>query len=161
MKRLIAMMICTAAAMLSAACAGKPMPPQTMLVVQSDLKTNNGQSFYMLIRSVDTQIFLTESYPDVSNMVFAIPKDKSVLAAVPVIPGVEQKVSVKKPEDTPLAIYCLFTEPGDQWKILMSPPLESRYIINLKNNRIIETRRTFHKKRGLFQRWFSSEEEDE
>lgn len=160
MKRLIVMILCVAAAMLFA-CATKPEPPQVMLIVQSDIRTNNGQSFYMLIRSVDTQIFLTESYPDVSNMVFSVPKDKSVLAAVPVIPGVEQKVSVKKPEDTPLAIYCLFTEPGDQWKILMSPPLESRYILHLKNHRIIETQRSFHKKRGLFQRWFSSEEEDE
>jgi len=138
----------------------KDLPPQLTIVVKSNSGTNNGVPFHIALRAVDTQIFLTDSYQDVAGLIFSTPPDTSVLGTSAIIPGSTREISVNKPEDMPVGIYCLFTEPGEEWKMMLPQPLYPKYTISLEQNRIIETEKLFHKKKGLIQRIFSSDKDE-
>lgn len=109
----------------------------TKLTLRSYPDTNKGQPVYVMIRSVNAKKFLTDSYQDIADKVFADPPDPSVLDYKAILPGQKQKIKLKKP-DTSVGIYCMFTEPGDEWKIILPRPLNSKYKIELEKNRIIE-----------------------
>jgi len=139
----------------------KELPPQLTIIVKSNSGTNKGVPFHVALRTVDTQIFLTDSYQDIAQLIFSTPPDTSVLGTAAIIPGSTREISVNKPEDMPVGIYCLFTEPGEEWKMMLSQPLHSKYTISLEQNRIIDTEKIFHKKKGLIQRIFSPNLDDE
>jgi len=111
------------------------------LTVKADYNMNKGNPVYVLIRSVNEKSFLTESYQDVTSIVFKDPPDPSILAYKVILPGQKQKVRVEKPADTPVGIYCLYTEPDEQWKMMLPQPLHSRYLILLEKNKIMEKSR--------------------
>lgn len=146
---------------LNSCALNKELPPQLTLTIKSNSRTNKGIPFHVALRAVDTQIFLTDSYQDVAGVIFSTPPDTSVLGKTAIIPGSTREISVNRPEDMPVGIYCLFTEPGEEWKMMLEQPLHSKYTISLEQNRIIETEKIFHKKKGLIQRIFSSDPEGE
>ena len=158
-KRIVFMIMpAVMALLLLTACAKRePPPPQVTFRVHTESSTNNGQPFYMLFRMVDTQLFLTESYRDVVAKMFVQPCDTSILAAQSVVPGEILKVNVIKPENNAIGIYCLFTEPGDQWKLRIVQPLYDNYKLKLEENSIHEVDIRTGKK-GLLQRLFSKDE---
>jgi hypothetical protein len=108
------------------------------LTVKANYDTNRGNPVYVLVRSVNEKAFLTESYQDVIGIVFKDPPDPSILAYQVIVPGQKQKLRVEKPADTPIGVYCLYTEPDEQWKMMLPQPLHSRYLILLEKNRITE-----------------------
>jgi predicted component of type VI protein secretion system len=145
--------------LLLTACAKRePPPPQITFRVHTESSTNNGQPFYMLFRMVDTQVFLTETYRDVAAKMFVQPPDMSILAAQSVVPGENLKINVVKPESNAIGIYCLFTDPGDQWKLRIVPPLYDNYKVKLEENSIHEVEMRSGQKKGLLQRLFSKDE---
>ena len=107
------------------------------LTVRSDVDANNGQPVYLLVRSVTAKEFLTESYQDIAGKVF-VDTDPSILAYQVILPGQKQKIKIEEPGDAPLGVYCLFTEPSDQWKMMLPQPLHFRYQITLEEDRIVE-----------------------
>ena len=104
--------------------------------VSSDPKTNGGLPFYVVCRSVEGGTFVTESPEIVSKKVFASPKDPSVLRAEVIYPGVDKEVRFDKPQALPLAIYFLFTKPGEHWKTSRDQPVPSSVDIELSGNQI-------------------------
>lgn len=136
----------------------QPPPPQVTFRVYTETFTNNGLPFYMLFRMVDTQVFLTETYGDVAGKVFVQPPDISILASQSIVPGQHMKINVVKPENSAIGIYCLFTEPGDQWKLRIVPPLYDNYKVKLEENSIREVEMMSDQKKGLLQRLFSKDE---
>lgn len=155
---LLLMLLCFC---LCACAAGTPQPPQISLNIETTSQANNGKSFYLVARAVDTQTFLMDSYQDITQIVFSNPPDPSILKAEPILPGNDPQIEIRKPEEKALGIYCMFTEPGDQWKMLLPQPLHDRYILNIEGNRILEAEKIYHKRRGLLQRIFSSDDEEE
>lgn len=109
-----------------------PPPPQMKLFLHSDPAINNGQLFYMVVRAINDKQFLTESYQTVAGMVFSDPADKTVLGVHVILPGNKQEFSVEQPEQNSVAFYFLFTDPGDQWKKLVSQPLASSYDVKIE-----------------------------
>ena len=107
------------------------------LTVRSNINTNKGQPVYLLVRSVTAKEFLTESYQDIAGKLFA-DTDPSVLAYQVILPGQKQKIKIEEPGNAPLGVYCLFTEPSDQWKMMLPHPLHFRYQITLEEDRIVE-----------------------
>ncbi len=134
--------------------------PKMTIHIKSGSGVNEGRTFYVVARAVDKQVFLTESYEMVVDKVFANPPSEDVLAAVPVIPGVPRELMIKKPEEAGVAVYCLFSEPGERWKMMLSQPLFSEYDLRLRGNLIVDTTEVKHKKKGLIQRLMSSDEEE-
>ncbi len=149
-----------ASGLLGCALAGGEAGPKMILDVNPAPGANQGQPFHLVVRTVDPQTFLTESYREVAAKVYALPPDPALLTAVPILPGIGEAVVVAQPKEGGVGVYCLFTEPGERWKILLNPPLHARYTISIRDSRILETEKVFHKRRGLLERIFSDEEEE-
>ena len=116
---------------------------QMSFKVQSNDNTNDEQPVCIVIRTVNYNNFLTESYQDIAGMVYADPPDSSVIASHIILPGTKKKIKIDIPPKDLVGVYCLFKEP-DIWRILLRRPLDSKYYIILEENRIVL------KKRGLF-----------
>jgi hypothetical protein len=125
------------AALLSA-CAGGPEPPPPMQFdVNAEYPANGGRLFYLLVRSVNEKQFMLDGYQDIADKAFADPPDPTVLGVFSVVPGTEMEFTVTQPAQGPVALYFLLTQPGPQWKKLLSPPLEDEYDVAIPaNNRI-------------------------
>jgi hypothetical protein len=106
------------------------------LRVQSTAQTNAGLPFYVVVRSADSAEFLTQSYDGIASGVFATPKDKNLLHAEVVYPGVEKEIEIEKPQALPLGIYFMFSKPGDRWKTSRAQPLPSSVDIELDASEI-------------------------
>lgn len=146
--RLVGWLLAISVAVCCFGCSSRrPPPPQMKLQVKSDQAVNEGQLFYMVLKASTDKQFLTDSYQGVAGIVFADPPDKSVIGSLVIYPGLTQDFQVIQPEESPLAFYFLFTNPGDQWKKLIDQPLASAYNIRINKNDI-----TITKKRSFWKR---------
>ena len=111
----------------SAGCAS-----QTKIYVQSRDQTNAGNVLHMMVRAVDAKTAATaESYQEVAAMLFADPRDPSILSSEPIIPGRMVTVSVAQEKDKSIVLYFFFTSPGDNWRIQVANPLPAEVYIGL------------------------------
>jgi hypothetical protein len=143
---LVAMVFLLSAAILSAyGCAGQNPTTETQITlnVHSVSKANDGQLFYMVVRDINQKQFLTDTYQSVAGMVFADPQDSSVLSAQAIFPGHDQTLTVSQPAKNQLAVYFLFTNPGDHWKKMVSQPLGADYEIKIDKDQVkIDVKKT-------------------
>ena len=120
-------------ALMLSACASEPTPPPPVgFEVTADHLTNNSRLFYFVVRSATEKKFMLEGYQDIANKAFADPQDPDVLGVFSIVPGTKQVYNIKLPAQGTVALYFLFTQPGTQWKKLLSLPLNEKYNINLK-----------------------------
>ncbi len=148
-----------AAALLAAAgCAMKTKPvsaPKINFTVKSTTAANEGKPFYIVIRSCNSKEFVTGGYDSVAGALFGDPPDKSIIAYHEVIPGYTLELTAEKPDTNSIGVYCLFSDPGDEWKQLLPRPLEPRYKIDLGRNTIVSVERMIHRRKGVLQKIFS------
>lgn len=124
-----------------------PPPPQMTISLHSTIQTNGGQLFYLLMRTVNEKQFLADTYQGVADLVFADPPDSSVLGTQVIFPGLDQTFKVVQPVQNSVGFYFLFTNPGDQWKRLVSQPLANAYVIDIDGDRV-----DISVKQGFFRR---------
>lgn len=118
---------------LLSACAssGPEPPPPLSLSITSQYTTNAGKLFYMVVRSVNEKQFIIDNYTDVAGKAFMDPPDAAQLGIYSIIPGDDSVIELKQPPQNGLVgVYFLFTQPGLQWKKLLSPPMAERYDIS-------------------------------
>lgn len=106
------------------------------LKIQTGEETNGGKVCYLLVRSVEDRAFLLETYHEVARLVFDQPHTPNLLANFMVIPGENRQVEVPRPGKNGLAVYCLYSDPGKQWKVLLPAPLKKKYTIHLEKDEI-------------------------
>jgi hypothetical protein len=106
------------------------------IVLRPSAKANKGRHFFVMVRAVSETEFFADSYQKVASMVYPASKDPSVLFVRAVWPGQTQKLVVKVPGTDSFAVYALFTSPGDPWKVLVTPPLRTRYELRLGDRTI-------------------------
>jgi hypothetical protein len=121
-------------------------PPKIKFTIKSQDDTNAGRPFYIAIRNVNANQFLTDTYQGVAEKIFSDPPSPSVLAAQAVVPGEKLKIKVLKPDQNDVGIYCFFTDPSDPWKILLQQPLADKYKILLDVNKIKQSEKDLEKK---------------
>jgi hypothetical protein len=110
--------------------------PVIKFKVKSNLSVNDGQPVYLLIRTINGPEFVTDDYQAIADLFNASPFNNTVISSEFIIPGDTKKFVVTKPDDKNLGIYCMFTKPDGQWKILIQKPLEKKYVIVLENNEL-------------------------
>ncbi len=103
---------------------------------ESEEETNDGRSMYVVIRTVNNKNFMIESYDQIADMVYGDSPDKGFIVSYVILPGKEKNVTISKPEDSAIAVYALFTHPGEKWKTLIKAPFEKAYDIKLLDNSI-------------------------
>jgi type VI secretion system VasD/TssJ family lipoprotein len=110
------------------------------LTVNPDSSSNDGRPVYIVIRKANIKNFLAEDYDTIVDIVHAEPSDETLLAWRILLPGKQEKIEVVKPDKSSLGVYVLFTNPGENWKMMFEIPLESKYNINVKRN-VLEDQR--------------------
>lgn len=127
------------AAVLLTACASDPAPPPSLIFnVTANAQTNNGGLFYFVVRSVNEKQFMLETYQDVAGKAFADSSDANSIGSFSIVPGAKQECVVSPPAQGTVALYFLWTQPGSQWKKLLSLPLASKYNVNLTPTNQVE-----------------------
>ncbi len=121
---------------LVAAAGGCSLATRRTLVVDARAHANHDRSFYLVVRSLKSDEFLTDGYQRIAGLVFPSKPDPSVRLVRRVSPGRRDQVKLTLPDDQPFAVYALFTEPGEAWKVLVSAPLKSRYRVIVDDNRV-------------------------
>jgi predicted component of type VI protein secretion system len=118
------------------ACSGPKYVKKVDFTLIADEKANGERSVYIVIRKMNQKVFLSESYDDVANTVFAEPRDQSLLAWRILMPGQEEKIKLEiiKPDEVNIGVYGLFANPGKNWKLLLETPLESKYSIKVRES---------------------------
>lgn len=115
--------------------AALPSCGSTMkITVHSSVRTNDGATMYMMVRSWDGKPLVGERYQEVAAKVFQEPPDQTVLATKPIVPaGEEATTTVTVNEDTAkeVVVYFFFTEPGPGWTVPLRRPLPSEVDIDL------------------------------
>lgn len=106
------------------------------IVFQPGPGTNSGRPVYVLVRTVNENEFLTDSYRRISGLVYPNSGDPSVLKVLLVWPNRAQNVEVEVPKEKSVGIYCIFTKPGDQWKLLLTEPMKPEYTAVLQDSTI-------------------------
>ena len=107
------------------------------LVMRADARANQGRNFYLLVRTVAEKDFFIDGYQKIVGMVFPVSKDPSIKLVQLIRPGKVERAQIKVADGESFAVYALFTQPGDPWKVLISPPLQKEYELRLADSRII------------------------
>lgn len=127
-------LILIAVALLTA-CSSDPVPPPMVAFdITADYQANDGRLFYCVVRNANEKQFMLDSYQEVANKAFSDPPDPSVLGVFSIVPGTGQLYTVNQPAQGNMGLYFLFTQPGSQWKKLLSIPFEEKYSVELKEN---------------------------
>jgi len=119
-------------------CAGNRMA----LKVQSGYDTNEQQPVALVVRAVNYNTFVTESYQDVVQNVYADPPDPTMLDARILLPGQEAEIVFEKPAKDLVGIYCLFSRPRI-WKEVIRRPFKNKYRVILRQNDMLMDKRGF------------------
>ena len=109
--------------------------PRT-LIVHPLAHTNHDRHFYLVVRALKEEEFVSDGYQKIASLVFPAAADPSVRLVRLVRPGRDDKLELALPDGQPYAVYALFTDPGDSWKVLLTPPLAPRYELLLDGNRL-------------------------
>lgn len=139
--RVLVMLLVT---LVAPACGSKSKPAaapsskvEVEIVVRSTRETNDGRPLHAVVRAVNRETYVADSYAHVAGLVTR--KDESVLATFVVFPGHEHRQTIELGKKTPIAVYALFTRPGKQWKKLIEEPVTSPVEIHL-SKRVISDR---------------------
>ncbi len=125
----------TRAALILCALAAGCAPTRTLLVHPA-AHVNRDRRFYLVVRTLKEEEFVADSYQRIASLVFPTVPDASVKLVRLVSPGRDDKIDVTVPDDQPFAIYALFTDPSESWKVLLTPPLNTQFEVTLDGNRV-------------------------
>lgn len=107
------------------------------LQLEAGPDTNGGRPLYVVVRQVEPARFASDSYGEIAHRAFARPKDETVLRTEVLYPGAKRKLRLKDPDPSlPIALYFLFTDPGERWKVKIDPPLPTSVEIRLDSNEV-------------------------
>lgn len=113
---------------LGACASAEPEPdPMRVLTFRSTATINESRPLYIVVRSVDEGAFMQESYTTVAGKVVPAEKDETLRGVRFAWPGHEETLVVNVADDEAFAVYALFTNPRDPWKLLVQPPLRKEY----------------------------------
>lgn len=90
-------------------------PRMTKVNIRTTKVSNYGAPFYVMIQATNFSNFLTYDYEKVTAAIFT-ELDENCLACFCVVPNTNQTIKIDAPPGTSIAIYCLFTHPGEGWK---------------------------------------------
>jgi predicted component of type VI protein secretion system len=79
---------------------------------------NRGTALHVLVRETSKTDYPRVDYEDVASTLLA-ESDPKTLDWLVVLPGQQREVVLQHAQGTAIAVYFLFTEPGQRWKALV------------------------------------------
>jgi hypothetical protein len=104
------------------------------LTVRSPSDMNAGRPVRMLVRAIDPQQYVNETYQAVADKV--VLRDDSVLDSSVIYPNVPLTARVKRPTSKSVGVYFFFTQPGPRWKTILEIPVPHTTEIKLGQSNI-------------------------
>jgi predicted component of type VI protein secretion system len=115
------------AAGLGAGCSQKHAAAPKMETVRMRIATaddaNRGTALHVLVRETSKTDYPRVDYEDGANTLLAESDPKTIDWLV-VLPGQQREVVLEHPKGTAIAVYFMFTEPGQRWKQLLDDPVK-------------------------------------
>jgi hypothetical protein len=102
--------------------------PATTISFVSTKATNAGTPFYIVLKFTDFPGFLVDDYQTIANLSSAPDSNTDSFISLCLIPGKTEKIKSKPPPGQSTAIYCLFTDCGEQWKYLIEAKEECQEV---------------------------------
>lgn len=99
---------------------------------------NDGRPLYLMVREVNKKTFLTEYYDEVANLLHAENRNEVLLGWSLILPGQRKEVKIPKPEESDIAVYGMFTDPGSSWKVRIPVPFRKNYVIKVEGNNLVQ-----------------------
>lgn len=107
---------------------------QMTIKICSTKCTNGGTPFYVLVRSTDYPTFVTDDYAKIAQLIAHPPEDQTSFGIFCIMPGIDQVIEMDTPTSKCLAVYFLFTSPGDVWKRMLELPNDCPVVKIMLNN---------------------------
>ena len=98
---------------------------------------NGGRTFYVVVKKTSPTAFLTDTYSEISDTVFAEKPSPEVVLSQVVWPGKTKSLKFDAPDDATLGIYLLVTNPTGDWKMLLNAPILHHYTLQLSEEGIV------------------------
>jgi predicted component of type VI protein secretion system len=115
------------AAGLGLGCSQKHASAPKMETVRMRIATaddaNRGTALHVLVRETSKTDYPRVDYEDVANTLLAESDPKTIDWLV-VLPGQQREVVLQHAKGTSIAVYFMFTEPGQRWKQLLDDPVK-------------------------------------
>ena len=100
-------------------------------------EANGGELFYCAAKPTEVKEFYLDDCQSIAAQTFLRSEKKGALERALLIPGETQTLRVYAEDPSqPVALYFLFTEPGEEWKILFDNPNCSHYKVTLEKNTV-------------------------
>lgn len=91
----------------------------TLLRINTTETTNQGVPFYLYIKEVEKGEFLKHEYQHIVHEAFPFSDKTPDIQPYVIFPGKNYDIRVpREQKEKPLGIYVLYTNPGDDWKLL-------------------------------------------
>jgi len=106
--------------------------------IESSRCVNNGAPLHVMIKAIDFPTFISDDYDKIVQSVIHHPEGACSFHLCTVLPGQDRLVQIDTTDVTSLGVYCLFTNPGDNWKsfLKLEDPCPTITLI-LENNEIV------------------------
>ena len=104
--------------------------------IATTAESNNGRPLHVLVREVTRKDFLVDYYDDIADGIYGGKQDESLLGWRVILPGEKTLITVERPEKKDLAVYGMFTNPGNNWKVLVTEKEEKRHRIVVDRNEL-------------------------
>jgi len=121
-------------------CQNTKESKEITLQIMASPNVNRGTPFYMVTKSTEVIQFYIDDYQTIAREVFFEEKGKKESTNHIFIPGTTQTVNLKiTDKEKPLAVYFLFTNPGEEWKVILENSGYKHHKFLLEENRITAT----------------------
>lgn len=107
----------------------------SQVFVRSTSRTNDGNTLYMMVRSVD-RVDASENYQEAAAKMFANPPDPTVISSQPIFPGNTATLKLEDAGKKDVVIYFFFTDHGANWRVPLRKPLPAEVYIDLGSQQI-------------------------
>lgn len=108
----------------------------TLVHVNTTEATNQGLPFYLYIKEVEKGEFVRQEYQEIVYEVNPFADVSPAIQPYFIHPGKNYDIRVpRKQKDKPLGIYVLYTNPGDDWKLLATG--SNRVTVSLGDSEIL------------------------
>lgn len=108
----------------------------TRIYVKSSQQTNDGNTLYMMVRSVEGKAIASEQYQDIAAKLFADPPDPTVIVGQPVFPGNTATVVLDDMETKQVVLYFFYTKPQTNWRVPLPRPLPAEVYVDLGQHQV-------------------------
>lgn len=114
-------------------------PEKTAIQVKASEKANHETPLYIFVKAVSFTQFLRDDYHQIVEE--KLKDDSAFLQTGCVVPGETKLFQFDTPEKESVAVYCIFTKPGQDWKYFIDAEGPRNVKILIGENEIQSTSR--------------------